>query len=134
MKTTMTETYRIAFAHCLPTFPEGHKCRRVHGHVADIVITVEATHEGRYAFDHGDFDLLALEVLGPLDHRMVNEIEGLEDGLAETLLAWIVARLHDAVARRWSGVRLLGVHFDEHSTGSTLRPIPPHRKSWSAER
>jgi 6-pyruvoyltetrahydropterin/6-carboxytetrahydropterin synthase len=124
----MTETYSYAHAHHLPTFPADHKCRRVHGHISDVTITIEVENgEKGYAFDHALLDGVARDAIGPLDHQLINEIPGLEDGLAETQLAWIVAGLEIALAPL--GATLTRVDLDEWSSGSTLRRVA-HRKSW----
>lgn len=95
----ITETFAFCFAHHLPTFPEGHKCRRVHGHTAEVHVTVRVP-DG-LAVDHA----LLRKRLGAhvhlLDHRLVNEIEGLANGLAESILGWLVDRfIADAKALR----------------------------------
>lgn len=123
-----TETYAYACAHHLPTFPEGHKCRRVHGHLCEVTITIEVSNGARgYAFDHADLDGIAKTILGPLDHHMINDVPGLEDGLAETQLAWLVHRWQKHVEPL--GATLVECHLDELSSGGTFRAVK-HRKSW----
>lgn len=127
--TTFTETFAYAHAHHLPTFPDGHKCREMHGHLTEVTITLDVDHSGRrYAFDHAEIDRMAARVLSKLDHKMINEVEGLADGLAETQLAWIVERFSMEVGM-FAGAMLREVHLDEWSTGSTYRLVK-HRKSW----
>jgi 6-pyruvoyltetrahydropterin/6-carboxytetrahydropterin synthase len=127
--TTFTETFAYCHAHHLPTFPEGHKCRGMHGHLSEVTITMDVDHTGRrYAFDHAEIDLMAARVLVKLDHKTINEIEGLADGLAETQLAWLVERFSMEVGML-AGAVLREVHLDEWSTGSTYRLVK-HRKSW----
>jgi 6-pyruvoyltetrahydropterin/6-carboxytetrahydropterin synthase len=75
---------RLAFtlesAHHLPRAPEGHKCRRLHGHS----LRIEA--------GAGDLDRLAAalpRIHERLDHRCLNEIKGLENPTSENLAVWI---------------------------------------------
>jgi 6-pyruvoyltetrahydropterin/6-carboxytetrahydropterin synthase len=128
--TIFTEQYCYTAAHHLPTFPEGHNCRRVHGHTYKVTISlaVDDGPEG-YAFDHACLDNVAAAVLGPLDHATINDVEGLEDGLAETQLAWLVERFRGALAEL--DAELLEVHLDECSSGGRFRYVK-HRKSWKA--
>ncbi|MCH8806667.1 MAG: 6-carboxytetrahydropterin synthase, partial [Planctomycetes bacterium] len=37
----LSKTFTFEAAHSLPTFPDGHKCRRLHGHSFRIDILVE---------------------------------------------------------------------------------------------
>jgi 6-pyruvoyltetrahydropterin/6-carboxytetrahydropterin synthase len=127
--TTFTETFAYAHAHHLPTFPDGHKCRSMHGHLSEVTITIDVDHAGRrYAFDHAEIDKMAARVLVKLCHHTINEVPGLEDGLAETQLGWLVERFALEVGM-FAGAVLREVHLDEWSTGSTYRLVK-HRKSW----
>ena len=132
-----TETYSYAHAHYLPTFPEGHKCRLVHGHINDVMITWEVVlgSEG-YAFDHALLHEVATAVIGPLDHTLINTVHpSLADGLAESQLLYIVRGLHRVAHDHLppeSIPRLIEVHLDEWSTGGRLQRVA-HRKSWIAE-
>ena len=123
-----TETYAYTCAHHLPTFPDGHKCRRVHGHTCDVTITIQVSNGPTgYAFDHGELDKCAAAILAPLDHHLINDVPGLEDGLAETQLAWLVHRWQ--IHAFQLGGRLVECHLDEWSSGGTFRLVK-HRKSW----
>jgi 6-pyruvoyltetrahydropterin/6-carboxytetrahydropterin synthase len=141
----ITETFAIAIAHHLPTFPAGHKCLNIHGHLIEITVTVKVDNGAKgYAFDHAELEEVAGDILGELDHRPLNGlsiacpncgttvktagVDGLDDGLAETLLAWLVERFGEAVRGRL-GAELVEVHVDEWSSGRTFRLVK-HRKSW----
>lgn len=124
----MQETFAFCASHTLPTFPEGHKCRRCHGHLWRVTIGVRVdVGERGYAFDHADLDLVALETVKPLDHAHLNDIPGLERGLAEDVLAWLVPRVAASVAARRGELVALDLH--EGSSGATLREVW-HTKSW----
>ena len=47
-------------AHWLPTFPDGHKCRRMHGHSFKVTIVVEGEvrPEDGYLLDFGEIKKL----------------------------------------------------------------------------
>jgi len=87
--------FRFEAAHLLPHAPEGHKCRRLHGHSFEVELRVV----GQLAEPEGwvcDFAELA-EAWAPLqeqlDHRYLNEVEGLENPTSEHLAAWIWERV-----------------------------------------
>jgi 6-pyruvoyltetrahydropterin/6-carboxytetrahydropterin synthase len=72
----------------LPQLPEGHPCRRLHGH--------------SYRIEAGADDLGRLleplrEIYTTLDHRYLNDIPGLETATSERLCAWVWERLSQAV-------------------------------------
>jgi 6-pyruvoyltetrahydropterin/6-carboxytetrahydropterin synthase len=82
-------------AHRLPNVPDGHKCKRLHGHSFRVRIYVqgEPDLELGWIVDFAEiadaFEPLRLR----LDHYHLNEIEGLENPTSETLARWIWIRL-----------------------------------------
>jgi len=56
MRVSLSKTFRFEAAHHLPTFPEGHKCRRLHGHSFrfDVVVEGEVLPEAGYLIDYGE--------------------------------------------------------------------------------
>ena len=82
-------------AHLLPNVPEGHKCRRLHGHSYRVRVYVSGIPDERlgWVMDFADIKAAAQPVIDELDHRYLNEIEGLENSTAEVLAKWIWTRL-----------------------------------------
>jgi 6-pyruvoyl tetrahydropterin synthase/QueD family protein len=64
MQISLTKTIDFEAAHWLPTFPEGHKCRRLHGHSfkIDIIIAGEVDPAKGFLQDFGEVK----EATGPL--------------------------------------------------------------------
>lgn len=84
--------YSIDCAHWLPNVPDGHKCRNTHGHRYDIRIEVsgQASQDTGWIIDYAEIrDLLDPFILGKLDHRLLNEIPGLENPTCENLVEWV---------------------------------------------
>ena len=83
-------------AHLLPNVPEGHKCRRLHGHTYTVRIHVrgEPDENVGWILDFADIRKAFDPILDRLDHYYLNEIEGLENPTAEALAKWIWERLH----------------------------------------
>lgn len=77
-------------AHSLPHLPEGHKCKRVHGH--SYQVTVYATgpvNADGMVVDYAEISR-AWELLeSRLDHHFINDIPGLEISTSENLARWI---------------------------------------------
>lgn len=82
-------------AHRLPFVPEGHKCARLHGHSfrAEVHVAGPIEDATGWVMDYGDVRTIAGPVIGELDHRYLNEIEGLENPTSEVIACWIWDRL-----------------------------------------
>ena len=78
-------------AHRLPNVPEGHKCSRLHGHSFRVRIHVEGPLDPELAWvlDFSDIGAVFKPLEERLDHRYLNEIEGLENPTSENIAIWI---------------------------------------------
>ena len=87
--------FRFEAAHRLPNLPEGHKCRRLHGHSYRVRIYVEGELDENlgWILDFADIKAAFKPILEQLDHHYLNEIEGLENSTAEVIARWIWDRL-----------------------------------------
>lgn len=92
--------FRFEAAHLLPNAPEGHKCRRLHGHSFDVVIHVAGLVDEKagWVMDFGDISDLFAPLHEQLDHRYLNEIEGLENPTSENIAIWIWRKLKPPLA------------------------------------
>ena len=95
----LATTFTFEAAHQLHRAPEGSKCSRLHGHSWKVDVLVE----GELDEEHGwvvDFDEIARAfepVYDVLDHRHLNDIEGLETPTSELVAIWIWDRLANAL-------------------------------------
>ncbi len=87
--------FHVEAAHRLPNVPEGHKCARLHGHSFGIEIHVcgELDPVTGWVMDFTDIKAAFAPLFERLDHRYLNEIEGLENPTSEMLARWIFVRL-----------------------------------------
>ncbi|GGB75521.1 6-carboxytetrahydropterin synthase QueD [Shewanella inventionis] len=82
-------------AHKLPNVPVDHKCGRLHGHSYRVrlhLIGEPDPHLGWFV-DFGDLKEIFNPVYEQLDHRYLNDIEGLENPTAEVIAEWIWHKL-----------------------------------------
>lgn len=95
MNVELEKDFRFESAHSLPNTPEGHKCRRLHGHSFRITIKVrgEVDEHAGWLIDFADIKEAWRPLGERLDHYYLNEIEGLENPTSEVLAAWIWERL-----------------------------------------
>lgn len=85
------KSFQIEAAHWLPNVPEGHKCRRLHGHSFRIEIHVAGPldpHLGWVA-DFADIKAAFKAIEDRIDHRCLNEVSGLENPTSENLARWL---------------------------------------------
>jgi 6-pyruvoyltetrahydropterin/6-carboxytetrahydropterin synthase len=95
----ISRAFRFEAAHSLPGLPDGHKCRRLHGHSFRVEVWVGDDNllpEG-WVCDFADIDQAFDPLLEELDHQHLNEIDGLENPTSEVLAAWIWSRLAHAL-------------------------------------
>lgn len=93
----MELSYRFAFdaAHRFENYPDGHPYRGVHGHSFQVEISINGKRDAATGFvaDFGDIVKACAGIREALDHRMLNEIQGLEKPSLENLSIWIWDRL-----------------------------------------
>ncbi len=95
MSHRITKSFTFDSAHFLPHVPETHKCRRLHGHTYTVILGVEGPLDEKLGWvqDYGEISWAFAPLLEALDHRCLNDIEGLENPTAEILATWIHERL-----------------------------------------
>jgi len=82
-------------AHQLPNVPAGHKCARLHGHTFNVRVQIRGPVDPQigWVMDFADIGAVFKPLQDQLDHRYLNEIEGLENPTSEVIARWIWARL-----------------------------------------
>lgn len=87
--------FRFEAAHFLPNVPEGHKCRRLHGHSFRVRVTLRSTQLAKAGWveDFGKIKERLEPIRLKLDHYLLNDIEGLENPTSEMLAAWLWPRV-----------------------------------------
>ena len=87
----LSKTFHFEAAHDLPTFPDGHKCRRLHGHSFrfDVIVEGDVEPAKGYLIDYGEIKIAVEPIVKRLDHFYLNQIEGLQNPTAENLARWL---------------------------------------------
>lgn len=82
-------------AHRLPNAPAGHKCTRLHGHSFRVTVRVTGPvgPATGWVMDFGEIKAAMQPILDGLDHRYLNEVDGLENPTVENIARWIWLRL-----------------------------------------
>lgn len=94
-------TYAFGFdaAHRFDAFPVGHPNRRMHGHSFQVEVAVRGTPDPTTGFvvEFTHLETACGALRDTLDHRVLNEIEGLEQPSLERLSIWIWEQLAENI-------------------------------------
>ena len=78
-------------AHFLPNVPDGHKCKNMHGHTYRLRVCIQGEpdpHLG-WLMDFKDLKDTVGHTIDQLDHKLINDIPGLQNPTAENITIWI---------------------------------------------
>jgi 6-pyruvoyltetrahydropterin/6-carboxytetrahydropterin synthase len=114
LTTRIGRTYRFESAHHLPLLPEGHRCRNLHGHNYRVEVVVSGKLDPRgFVMDFAEMDATIMPMIKEVDHRLLNEIAGLENPTAEIIANWFFQRIEGCESVRvyenddcWAEVRV----------------------------
>jgi len=86
-------SYRFGFdaAHRFDAFPPGHLYSGVHGHSFQVEVALEGEPDSATGFvaDLGEVERECQRVREALDHRLLNDVEGLSRPSLENISVWI---------------------------------------------
>ena len=98
MTIRIAKTFAFDAAHFLPLVPDGHKCKRMHGHTYRVEIVCAGPLDSRgMVVDYAEIAEAWAPLHALLDHRCLNDIDGLENPTTEILAPYILARLPTAL-------------------------------------
>jgi len=108
-RVTIAKQFTFDAAHHLPTVPIDHKCHRMHGHTyrVEIVFTGEIMASGFCDdIDYADIEVVWNRIHAMVDHRVLNDIPGLEVPSTEILVWWIAQQWLRMSYRLPSSIRI----------------------------
>jgi 6-pyruvoyltetrahydropterin/6-carboxytetrahydropterin synthase len=97
VKMTVWKRFRFEAAHWLPHVPEGHKCKRVHGHSYEIHIGVKGPLHPKlgWVIDYAEITAAFAEWIYVLDHNTLNNVTDLDNSTAENLAFFVANKVKD---------------------------------------
>jgi len=120
----MELSYRFGFdaAHHFTHFPAGHPNHGVHGHSFQVEVAVRGEPDVRTGFiiDFAQLEEACAELRSALDHRVLNDLEGLDQPSLENLCSWIWRRL----APRFPSLARVTVRRDSSGQGCVYTGPP----------
>jgi len=107
---TIAKRFTFDAAHRLDRLPPEHKCHRMHGHTYEVELVLRGPIDANgFVVDYADIEAAWRPIFETIDHRVLNEVPGLEIPSTEVLAVWILNRLMSAggdVARLLWKVRI----------------------------
>jgi 6-pyruvoyltetrahydropterin/6-carboxytetrahydropterin synthase len=110
-------------AHFLPSAPPGHPNARVHGHSFRVRVTLDGEPDETtgVVMHLDDVEAAVADARAALDHRLLNEVEGLSLPTLERISIWLWDRLHN----RLPGLSEIEVARDSCREGCVYRGPRP---------
>lgn len=83
--------YSIDCSHWLPNVPDGHKCGRMHGHRYEIRLEIggDVDPVAGWIIDYAEVKEVFDPIIMGLDHRCLNDIQGLENPTCENIVLYL---------------------------------------------
>lgn len=109
---TIAKRFTFAASHQLNSLPDGHKCKRLHGHNYTVELWLSAKeldHEG-FVRDFGELRWFRNYIDDHLDHQHLNDVLGFEP-TAER----VAQHLYDIACEQWGEVVAVRVWETETS-------------------
>ena len=89
-------TFRFHSARYLPNLNDDHICKQTHGHTFNLTIYIKGKINSKNGFviDFFDIDTIIKDKVLPLiDHKLLNDIDGLKNPTSENLIKWIWVKI-----------------------------------------
>lgn len=96
----LSKSYTFDAAHFLPKVPDGHKCKRIHGHTFRFKLYLRGKKDPELGWlvDFGDVTKKVKPILDNyLDHNFLNAIPGLSNPTSENIAIWLWDKLVDDI-------------------------------------
>ena len=93
-------TYAIHSARYIPTLDLNHPCSKMHGHTFKILIELDGPINDKtgIVMDFYDLDIIVNDkITKKIDHKVLNDIKGLENPSSEYLSIWIWNQLINSI-------------------------------------
>ena len=113
MSTTLYREFTVEAGRYLPLLSDNHPCAHVHGHtfVIQVHVTGGPDPETGWIMDFAELDDRIQSVRQVLDHKVLNDIAGLENPTTELLAQWIWKQL----VRELPGLSKIVIQENPHS-------------------
>lgn len=104
-------------AHFLPNVPLNHKCRQMHGHTYKLIVHIKGSAQNRegWVLDFAELKNRINPVIESVDHKVLNDIKGLENPTCENIAYW----LWEKIKKEFPSLQKLELH-ETPTTGTII--------------
>lgn len=91
MIVTLCQQFTFDASHRLDHLPADHPCHNLHGHTYHVTIEVTGTVDEQSGFliDYREIYRVVKPIIDRLDHRHLNDVNGLAKPTTENIAAWL---------------------------------------------
>ncbi|MFP5519283.1 MAG: 6-carboxytetrahydropterin synthase QueD [Bdellovibrionia bacterium] len=95
MNFELKQHFQIESARFLPYLPKTHPCSRTHGHSFKIILTLVGPLDPKvgWVIDYNEIQAILQPILQQIDHKLLNEVPGLENPTSENLCYWLFEKV-----------------------------------------
>ena len=99
MNFELKQQFQIESARFLTGLDPSHPCSKMHGHSFVILLTLKGPLDPvkGWVRDYHEISSLMKPLLEQLDHKVLNEVEGLKNPTSELLAVWIYDRARKVI-------------------------------------
>ena len=87
-------------AHFLPYVPDNHKCKEIHGHTYRMTVYFKGELDEQFGWviDFAEIKNEITPIIKSIDHKLLNNIEGLENPTCEVLAVWLWNKIKSRIS------------------------------------
>lgn len=91
MNFELKQHFQIESARFLPNLDKNHPCSNMHGHSFKIILSIVGPLQPKvgWVMDYHEISKVMTPLLAQLDHKVLNEVAGLENPTSELLAKWL---------------------------------------------
>ena len=99
MNFELKQHFQIESARFLPHLDKNHPCSHMHGHSFKIVLSILGPLDSQigWVMDYHEITRVMAPLLSLLDHKVLNEVSGLENPTSEHLAKWLYEKVKEKI-------------------------------------
>lgn len=106
MKYQISQDFNLESARYLPNLPQTHPCSQMHGHSFRVRLILVGELDSRlgWLMDYNEIENTVGPIFKTLDHKVLNQVAGLENPTTELLARWIFEKCSPLLPPLWQVV------------------------------